>query len=60
MPRDKKIRKSFEIAYDGLQGTIGYFFYVTACKGSAKHNEISKRLPPNAIPVTHEWVRYYN
>jgi len=60
MPRDKKIRKSFEIADDGLQGTIGYFFYVIACKGSAKSNEIAKRLPPEAIPVTQEWVRYYD
>lgn len=60
MPRDKKIRKSFEIADDGLQGTIGYFFYVIACKSSAKSNEISKRLPPDAIPVTLEWVRFYD
>ncbi|MBU4261222.1 MAG: hypothetical protein KKC76_04990 [Proteobacteria bacterium] len=60
MPRDRSIRKSFEIADDGLQGTIGYFFFVIACKDSAKFNEISQRLPPGAIPVTQEWVRFYD
>lgn len=60
MPRDKGIKKSFEIADDGMQGVIGYFFYVIACQKSAESSEISKLLPPNSIPVTLEWARYYN
>lgn len=60
MPRDKNIRKSFEIADDGLQGTIGYFFYVIACKKSANPNKLTEALPKNQIPITLEWVRYYD
>ena len=60
MPRDKDIRKSFEITDDGMQGIIGYFFYVIACKESATSKDISIRLPENQIQITVEWVRFYN
>ncbi len=60
MPRDKEIRRSFEIADDGMQGTIGYYYYVVACEDSATIKGISKRIPKNQIPVTFEWGRFYN
>lgn len=60
MPRDKDIRKSFEITDDGMQGIIGYFFYVIACKESATSKDISIRLPENQIQITFEWARFYN
>jgi len=59
MPRDNDIKKTFEIADDGMQGVIGYFFYVLACKNSADTNTILSNLPKDCIHVTHEWVRFY-
>ena len=60
MPRDKEIRISFEIADDGIQGVLGYFFYVIACRNSASAEKILSNLPENSILITHEWFRYYN
>lgn len=60
MPRDKEIRRSFEIADDGMQGIICYFYYVVACKDSAAPKDILKRFPKNQIQVTFEWNRFYN
>jgi len=60
MPRDKEIRRSFEIADDGMQGIVGYFYYVVACKDSATPKDISTRIPRNQIQVTFEWARFYN
>jgi len=36
MPRDPIIRQAFEIADDGMQAVIGYYFYVAACQYLAK------------------------
>ncbi len=60
MPRDKKIKKIFEIADDGIQGVVGYFFYVLACKNAVNANSLLSKLPDKVIPITHEWSRYYN
>lgn len=60
MPRDKKIKKIFEIVDDGIQGVVGYFFYVLACKNAVNANSLLSKLPDKAIPITHEWSRYYN
>ncbi|MCP4050158.1 MAG: hypothetical protein GY730_05580 [bacterium] len=60
MPRDKKIRISFEVADDGMQAIIGYFFYVIACKSASKNKLIKENLPKDQIPVTLEWVRFYD
>ena len=60
MPRDQQIRQIFEIADDGMQGVLGYFFYGIACKQSAPENEILANLPQDSIPVTHDWGRYYS
>ena len=42
MPRDKVIKRSFEIADDGMQGVIGYFFYGLACKKLAPEDQFSR------------------
>lgn len=57
---DVKIKTAFEIADDGMQGVIGYFYYVVACQKLAKQNEIIKELPNSAIQITYEWRRYYD
>lgn len=59
MPRDKVIRKSFEIADDGMQGVIAYCLYGLACKQSASEDKILVNLPEKAIQITHDWVRFY-
>jgi len=59
MPRDKIIKRTFEIADDGMQGVIGYFFYGLACKKVAPDDQLVVTLPKEAIPITHDWVRFY-
>ena len=36
MPRDQVLKKVFEIADDGMQGAVGYFYYVAACQHLSK------------------------
>jgi hypothetical protein len=59
MPRDRQIRVSFEIADDGMQGVLGYLFYVNACRAAAPEPTISSNLPQGQIQITHDWIRYY-
>lgn len=60
MPRDKVIKKAFEVADDGMQGVLGYFFYVLACKNSSPEEKVQALLPQESIQITHDWVRYYS
>lgn len=60
MPRDKKIKEIFEIADDGMQGVMGYFFYVLANNKSSNPTILSDHLPQNKIQITHEWARNYD
>ena len=70
MSIDNGIKKSFEIADDGMQGIVGYFHYVKACQNIAEQSEIIKKLPSNqnrilnefegAIKITYEWERKYD
>jgi len=70
MPRDKEIKRAFEIADDGMQGIIGYFHYVKACKNVAEKSKIIEKLPYTinentnkyipAIQITHDWIRFYS
>lgn len=64
MPRDREIKRAFEIADDGMQGVIGYFYYVKACQNLATQSEIVKRLPIHkelySIQITNEWRRHYD
>lgn len=59
MPRDKVIKKAFEIADDGMQGVIGYFYYGIACNKVSPNDQLIETLPKDAIQITHDWVRYY-
>lgn len=64
MSRDREIKRAFEIADDGMQGVIGYFYYVKACQNLATQSEIVKRLPIHkglsSLQITHEWRRHYD
>lgn len=60
MPRDKEIRISFEIGDDGIQGVMGYFFYLIACQKSAPAEMILSNLPKKSIHITHEWIRHFS
>jgi hypothetical protein len=59
MPRDRIIKRAFEIADDGMQGVIGYFFYGLACNKVSPDDQLIMALPKDAIPITHDWIRYY-
>jgi hypothetical protein len=58
MPRDRQLRRAFEVADDAMQGAIGYFLYGTACKRGASNQAILAELPPD-IQITHAWGRNY-
>jgi hypothetical protein len=62
MTRDPKIKEIFEIADDSLHGLLGYSLYTYAAFQASQvitKEEIKKRLP-KALPMTHEWVRFYD
>ena len=59
MPRDRKIKRTFEIADDGIQGVFGYFLYAFACQSSTTFDGIVSKLPAKQIPIMHEWDRLY-
>ena len=66
------MKKAFEVADDGMQGAVGYFYYVAASQHIAKEEVIIDYLPKIAVPkngsfeiqfsmqMFHEWVRYYD
>ena len=65
MARDTEILRTFEIADDGMQGTIGYFHYMTACQNIADKEVVKSRLPNMEknepfFHITLEWDRYYD
>ena len=68
MPRDTEILRTFEIADDGMQGVIGYFYYLTACQEIADKEVVKGKLPfvdkdkpaLHRLPITVEWDRYYD
>jgi hypothetical protein len=65
MPGDIHIERAFEVADDGMQGVVGYFYYVAACQKTASRSSITRNLPnwsrqPPAIQITTEWVRHYD
>jgi hypothetical protein len=68
MPRDGEILRTFEIADDGMQGTIGYFHYMAACQDIADKEVVRSKLPnidgPNPslylLRITFEWARFYD
>jgi len=72
MPRDQILKKNFEVADDGMQGVVGYFYYVAASQHIANDKIIMDYLPKVAVPkngsyeiqyimhMFHEWGRYYD
>jgi hypothetical protein len=72
MPRDQVLKKVFEVADDGMQGVVGYFFYVAICQHLAKEQIIIDYLPKVPVPkndsieirfgmqMFHQWIRYYD
>lgn len=72
MPRDQILKKTFEVADDGMQGVVGYFYYVAASQHIANDQIITDYLPKVAVPkngsleiqfimhMFHEWGRYYD
>ena len=72
MPRDQVLKRTFEIADDGMQGAVGYFYYVNACQHLAKEERIIDYLPKVPVPkngsievrfsmqMFHQWLRNYD
>lgn len=72
MPRDQVLKRTFEIADDGMQGAVGYFYYVNACQHLAKEGRIIDYLPKVPVPkngsievrfsmqMFHQWLRNYD
>lgn len=69
MPEDQILKEAFEIADDGMQAAVGYFYYVVACQHLAKEEiiidylqqiSVLKKGAADVIPITHEWGRYYD
>ncbi len=60
MPRDNVVKTAFEVADDGMQGVLGYFFYVMAAKKAASDTEITRHLPNKSIQITYDWERIYS
>jgi hypothetical protein len=65
MSGDTQMETAFEVADDGMQGLIGYFYYVCACQKTSRRSSITRNLPnwsehQPAIRITTEWVRHYN
>ncbi len=72
MPRDQKLKRAFEVADDGMQGVIGYFYYVCAAQYIAKEQIIVDYLPHGGVlengsfkrqfcmKMFHEWIRFYD
>jgi len=58
--RDPDIKSVFEVSDDSLQGILGYHLYTTAMKYNITEKEIWDFLPPDVIPHTFSWVRYYD
>jgi len=60
MSRNPEVLKIFEVTDDSLQALLGYYLYTNAAIKWASDVGFRISLPPEAIPVTFEWVRYYN
>ncbi|MDP3025675.1 MAG: hypothetical protein Q8O10_09105 [candidate division Zixibacteria bacterium] len=60
MARNPEILKIFEVADDSLQGLLGYYLYTNIAARWAPDEGFRITLPPERIPLTFEWDRFYN
>lgn len=59
MARNKDVQRVFKIADDSLQGVLGHYIYVIALHAAAANEKIAANLPPERIPMTFSWDRFY-
>lgn len=60
MSRDERIKNIFEVADDGMQGVLGYYYYVKACQETSERDEVINNLPSFPMRITHQWGRFYD
>jgi hypothetical protein len=60
MARDGLTEAIFTTADDQIQGLWAWHRYAEQAINMAAPDEVAKGFPPNAYPMTHEWVRSYD